>query len=296
MTLVFLFAIASLGAAAYFAIEAATVPSRARRVAVRRAGSYGRTRRQALLPGRDQLHERAMVPMKDVLARSVLRITPKLSVESVSAKLLAAGLTRRLSPTGFLALKGALVLGLLLLGIVLFGNLLFGLLGAGAAFFLPDVYVTMKARRRREEARALLPDALDILAVSVEAGLAFDGAITKLIENMEGALSEEFALTLGEMRVGRSRQQALKNLAERLDAPEITAFTRSIIQADQLGISLGKILRVQAADTRMRRQAAAEEKAMKAPIKMIPPTAIFIFPAIFVVSIGPAVIGFGEVF
>jgi tight adherence protein C len=295
MSLLFFVAFLSLAGAAFFAVEALTYSSRERRAAVGRAGTYGRARRTQL-PGRDELRDRAVVPMKQVLASAVLRVTPKLSVESVSAKLLTAGLTRRLSPTGFLSLKAALAIVSLLLGVVVLGNPLIALMAAVALFFAPDIYVTVKARKRKEEARVQLPDALDILAVSIEAGLAFDGAITKLIEHMDGALAEEFALTLGEMRIGRSRHEALKNLADRLDTPEISNFTRAIIQADQLGISLGKILRVQAADTRNRRQAAAEEKAMKAPIKMIPPTAIFIFPAIFLVVLGPAFLSLGDVF
>jgi len=296
MTLLFLLAFATLAAAAYFGVEAVTAGAKARRTAVRRAGTYGRLRRKALLPDRAQLSERAVVPVKEALAHWVLRLTPKLRLEDVSRKLLAAGLGRRVSPTGFLALKGALAIGALLVLGVFKHNLLYGLIGAAGGAFLPDVVVTFKARQRREAARVQLSDALDLLAVSVEAGLAFDAGITKLIEHMNGPLIEEFALTLGEMRIGRSRQAALKNLAERLDAPEVTTFVRSIIQADQLGISLGKILRVQATDTRQRRQAAAEEKAMKAPIKMIPPTAIFIFPAIFLVVLGPAFLNIGEVF
>jgi tight adherence protein C len=134
-----------------------------------------------------------------------------------------------------------------------------------------------------------LPDALDLLAVSVEAGLGFDGAITKLTEHMSGALVDEFSMTLNEMRIGESRQSALKKMAERVDAPELGSFIRAVIQADQLGISLGRILRVQATDSRLRRQAAAEEKAMKAPIKMLFPTVMFIFPAMFIVLLGPAV-------
>jgi tight adherence protein C len=109
---------------------------------------------------------------------------------------------------------------------------------------------------------------------------------------MDGSLVEEFALTLSEMRIGEARQDALKKMAERVPAPELAAFVRSVIQAEQLGISLGRILRVQAADSRLRRQAAAEEKAMKAPIKMLFPTALFIFPAMFIVVLGPAVLSF----
>ena len=151
-------------------------------------------------------------------------------------------------------------------------------------------------KRRREKIRADLPDALDLLAVSVEAGLGFDGAIAKLTEHMEGPLAEEFGLTLGEMRIGESRADALKRMSERVDAPELSSFTRAIIQADQLGTSLGRILRVQAADTRMRRQAAAEERAMKAPIKMLFPTVLFIFPAMFLIILGPAFLNLDKIF
>jgi tight adherence protein C len=156
--------------------------------------------------------------------------------------------------------------------------------------------VGMRARKRREELRAQLPDALDLLAVSVEAGLGFDGAIAKLTEHMEGALQEEFSLTLGEMRIGESRHDALKKLAERSGAPEVASFCRAIIQADQLGISLGRLLRVQATDARLKRQAAAEEKAMKSPIKMLFPTVIFIFPAMFIVILGPAMLNLMKIF
>jgi tight adherence protein C len=154
----------------------------------------------------------------------------------------------------------------------------------------------MKARSRRERIKADLPDALDLLAVSVEAGLGFDGAIAKLTEHMDGPLAEEFGLTLGEMRIGESRQDALKRLSDRADTPELSSFTRAIIQADQLGTSLGRILRVQAADSRLRRQAAAEERAMKAPIKMLFPTVLFIFPAIFLVILGPAFMNIEKIF
>ncbi len=284
----------ALGIAAFLAVELLTAESRARNTAVRRAGTYGRAERRSA-PSRDDLRDR-VGPWKETLARWVLRLTPKLSIEAVSAKLLAAGLGRRLSPTGFLALKGALGIGVLLLGITMRTGVLFTFGLALAAFFGPDAYVTMKARSRKEEVGVALPDALDLLAVSVEAGLGFDAAVSKIVEHMEGPLAEEFALTLGEMRVGRSRQEALKNLSERLDTQEMAAFTRAVIQADQLGMSLGKILRVQAEDTRNRRQAAAEEKAMKAPVKMIFPTAIFILPAIFLVILGPAFLNLLELF
>jgi tight adherence protein C len=141
-----------------------------------------------------------------------------------------------------------------------------------------------------------LPDALDLLAVSVEAGLGFDAAISRLIEHMDGPLIDEFGLALSEMRVGESRQDAMKKLAARVDSADLAAFVRAIIQADQLGISLGRILRVQAVESRLKRQAAAEERAMKAPIKMLFPTVVFIFPAMFIVILGPAMINLSKVF
>jgi tight adherence protein C len=212
----------------------------------------------------------------------------------VSARLLAAGLSQRVSPSAFLAAKGLAAGGGLLFGLfvgvaggALGGVVLMALLSVGG-FFAPDLLVGSRARSRREAVKTELPDVLDLLAVSVEAGLGFDGAVAKVTEHMDGALTEELALMLGEMRVGESRQDALKRLAERVPAPELGAFVRAIIQADQLGISLSRILRVQAADSRSRRQAAAEERAMKAPIKMLFPTVLFIFPAMFLVILGPA--------
>jgi len=291
-----------LAGAVYLAGEVVTYPARERHQALRRASTYGRLRFQAASPDRMRFSERVLSPAATRLARLALRVNPRVTVESVALRLLAAGMGRTMTPTVFLAAKAALGGVGTLFGIlfgVAYGPLvamgLAGLFAAGG-FVLPGVYVSGKARRRREEIRCELPDALDLLAVSVEAGLGFDGAVAKLTEHMEGSLAEEFSLTLGQMRIGESRSDALKKLAERVDSPEVATFTRAIIQADQLGISLGRILRLQATDTRLKRQAAAEEKAMKAPIKMLFPTVLFIFPAMFLVILGPALIAIKEVF
>jgi tight adherence protein C len=299
--LVLIIGVAALAAAAFLIGEAATAPARQRGLSVRRATTYGRFR----LPGRDDrrpFSERVLAPTKLALARGVLRLTPRTTFDSVTAKLLAAGLGRRLSPTGFLAAKAAFgiagfVLGGLYGGVLgPLGTVFLALTFGAGGFILPDYVISTRARRRKEQIRAELPDALDLLMVSVEAGLGFDGAVARLTEHMEGPLAEEFALMLGEMRIGESRQDALKRLAERVPAAEVAAFSRSIIQSDQLGMSLGRILRVQAADSRLRRQAAAEEKAMKAPIKMLFPTVIFIFPAMFIVVLGPAFLNLAKLF
>ncbi len=176
------------------------------------------------------------------------------------------------------------------------GVLFFAIILGGVGFIVPDFAVSAKARSRRDQIRAELPDALDLMAVSVEAGMGFDGALAKLTEHMEGPLADEFALTLNEVKIGETRQDALKKLADRTDTPELSSFVRSIIQADQLGISLSRILRVQATDSRLKRQAAAEEKAMKAPIKMLFPTVLFIFPAMFLVILGPAFLNLSKIF
>lgn len=291
-----LIGIASLGLAVYFMGEVVSLPSRERAGSLKQASDYGRAYARAVTFGQESLRVRALIPMKTGLARGVLRLSPKATVESVSFKLMGAGLGRRVTPTGFLASKalfGALgVPAGLTMGLSSGKSsglsVLLGFVFGTVCFLAPDTLITMRARARRERLRAELPDALDLLAVSVEAGMSFDGGIAKLAEHMHGPLVEEFAMTLGEMRIGESRQDALKKMAERTAVPEITTFTRSIIQADQLGISLGRILRVQAADTRLRRQAAAEEKAMKAPIKMLFPTVLFIFPSMFIVILGPA--------
>jgi tight adherence protein C len=301
MTLYLLIGFACLAAAAFLVGEVATLPAREREGAVRRASNYGRFR---VLSGERRIpfRERVLSPATASLASVVLRLNPKTTAETVRMRLLSAGLSNRISVNTFLAVKAVGAALGLFLGFMFglssgpVGAIGFTVAFAIGGFIMPSFLLSSKMRRRREAIKAELPDALDLLAVSVEAGMGFDGALVKLTEHMEGSLIEEFGLTLGEIRVGEGRQEALKRMAERVDTPEISSFTRAIIQADQLGISLGRILRVQAADTRLRRQAAAEERAMKAPIKMLFPTVMFIFPAMFIVILGPAFINIKKVF
>ncbi|MDQ5822220.1 MAG: type II secretion system F family protein [Actinomycetota bacterium] len=302
MSLLLFLALGCLAGAVLLIGEVVTEPSRQRFQSARRAATYGRVR---LLSGRQRtpFKERVLQPAAQSLARLVLRVSPKTSTEAIGLKLMAAGMGRTMTTTSFLAAKGCFAAVGVVLGL-LFGKamagaggaLLFGLALCAGGFMIPDFVIGSRARRRRENVRAELPDALDLLAVSVEAGLGFDGAIAKLTEHLPGALTEEFGLALGEMRIGESRAEALKKMSQRVDAPELAAFVRAIIQADQLGISLGRILRIQAADTRLRRQAAAEERAMKAPVKMLFPTVIFIFPSMFLVILGPALLNLTALF
>ncbi len=293
-------AIVCLGSAVFFFGEVVTAPMRERRSLLTRAAQYGQMR---VLHGRElpRFRERALAPIVAKLARLMLRVNPKGSLDVVAAKLAAAGM-RNSSPAAFLAMRAGFGLGGLIFGLVLMSSttaqtgFLFMVVFTVVGFFGPSYMLTLRARRRQNAVSADLPDALDLLAVSVEAGLGFDGAISKLTEHMEGPLIDEFQLALGEMRVGEGRPEALKRMVERVPAPEMASFVRAIVQADQLGISLGRLLRVQATDTRLKRQALAEEKAMKAPIKMLFPLVVFIFPAMFIVILGPAFINLGKVF
>jgi tight adherence protein C len=300
MSMLLIFAIAAIGGAVFFIAELATSPMRTRRELVHRAANYGRVRS---ITGKEmpRFRERALDPFVTKVATLVLRINPRMSVDSVSAKLMAAGM-RKTSPMTIIGAKGILGVGGLFFGLAVGSTavpkyaLWLTLAFAGLGALLPGMYLNSRVRRRQTSVSAELPDALDLLAVSVEAGLGFDGAVQKLTEHMEGPLIDEFELVLGEIRIGEGRQEALKKMSDRCAAPEMASFVRAIIQADQLGISLGRILKVQAGDTRLKRQLLAEEKAMKAPIKMLFPTVAFIFPAMFLVVLGPAFLNLSKFF
>jgi tight adherence protein C len=300
MALILIFAMASIAGAVFYFAELATAPIRNRRNLVHRASTYGLVRRATgkELPG---FRSRVLDPFVSKFAAVVMRINPRMTTSAISTKLMAAGM-RKTSPTTIIGAKGILCVGGLIFGGVLGSMsapkymfllaLLFGVVGAMA----PSLYLSSRIKSRQAEVSAELPDALDILAVSVEAGLGFDGAVQKLTEHMEGPLVEEFELVLGEIRIGEGRSEALKKMAERNASQEMASFVRAIIQADQLGISLGRILKVQAGDTRLKRQLLAEEKAAKAPIKMLFPTVLFIFPAMFIVILAPAFLNLAHFF
>jgi tight adherence protein C len=291
-----LLAVAAFGLAAYLVLDALTIKQKQTAVSLNRARTYG-----GVAGVRD--HELARNVTRRLIAPGVHRLTRigtrlpgTASPQEIRRRIAAAGLEAKLTPQAFLALKSGLTGGALLLGAVLgitgivpaVAGFALAFAGGAICFIAPDYYLSMKTRRRREDINIGLPDILDLLTVSVEAGLGFDSAVAKISEKMRGPLIDEMKVFLHEMRMGESRAGALKNLADRLDLPSMVSFTRSIIQADQLGISLARVLRVQAHDLRNKRQMAAEEKAMKAPIKMLFPTVLFIFPAMFIVILGPA--------
>ncbi len=302
MPMLLFLAILFVGGAAFAISELATSPTRLKARSIKRATEYGRVRIPRSEHELIRFRERVIAPAALKLAQIPLKLTPNASAEAMSSRIVAAGLSQRLTVPNYLAIKGGCLVVGAVLGVVCAALTSFAMVivlapvFAVLAMMVPDQVLGFKIRSRRETIRAELPDALDLLAVSVEAGLGFDGAVTKLIEHMSGPLSDEFALTLNEIRVGETRAVALKKMADRVDTLELANFVRAVVQAEQLGISLGRILRVQAADTRLRRQAAAEEKAMKAPIKMLFPTVFFIFPSMFIVVLGPAVLNIMRIF
>ena len=163
-------------------------------------------------------------------------------------------------------------------------------------WFSVDSWLSGKVRRRKETVELELPDILDLLTVSVEAGLGFEGALYKVAEKSEGILSGEFLNVLRESKMGKPRREALREMADRLNVENLSTFIGAVIMAEQLGVSIANVLRLQSAEMRQKRRQRAEETAHKAPIKMLIPMVFFIFPAIFIILLGPAVIQMIEVF
>ncbi|WP_408009384.1 type II secretion system F family protein [Pseudalkalibacillus sp. A8] len=164
------------------------------------------------------------------------------------------------------------------------------------AIILPPYYLKSKMKARSQSALHELPDVLDLLTVSLEAGLGFDGALSKVVSKKEGVLSTEFHRCLEEIRLGKTRREALRGVRERLTVDEINILISSILQAEKLGIGMVNVLRVQSEEVREQRKQRAEQEAMKAPVKMLFPLVLFIFPSLFIVLLGPAIIQFIETF
>jgi tight adherence protein C len=222
----------------------------------------------------------------------------------IELKLLQAGKPLNMSAVDFRILQISLFLVLpslsclyaIILGIGIGGKLGLIMLGLFAALFLPHYYIRMKIKRRSKHGLRELPDVLDLLTVSLEAGLGFDAALSKLVSKKAGVLTQEFHRCLEEIRLGKTRREALLGVRERLVLDEMRVFISSILQAEKLGIGMVQVMRVQSHEVREQRKQRAEEAAMKAPIKMLFPLVLFIFPSLFIVLLGPALIQFIQTF
>jgi tight adherence protein C len=265
------------------------------RAQLSRATTFGRTVALPAPTVDDERGPRGRLPGVAALAAFVVRILPGRDRDRTRVQLQAAGLGR-LDADVFLAAKGAALVGGFVLGLVVGSlddaavGLLLGVLLGGLGLVGPDLIVNRRAADRRDRALADLPSALELLAVIVEAGLGFDAALIRYADTAKGPLADEIGLLATEVRVGGVRADAFRRLTERLPAPELKAFVRSVIHADRLGTSLSSTLRAQATEARFRRQQLAEERANKLPVKMMFPTVFCIFPALFVVVLGPPVL------
>ncbi|MBC8161131.1 MAG: type II secretion system F family protein [Roseiflexaceae bacterium] len=241
--------------------------------------------------------QRVVVPITRSLLAVLGRFSPKASNEKIRLNLMMAGNPGNLTPIMFsgirLGLSGVLlvIFGLVTTssGVPLLNALLYSVLGAGVGYILPGIWLGQKIGARKHNLIKALPDALDLLTISVEAGLAFDSALQRVSEKWDNELSREFKRVLTDVRLGRVRRDALRDMVARCGVDDVQTFIAAIIQAEQLGVSISKILRVQSDQMRVRRRQRAEEKAHQAPIKMLFPMVFLIFPALFVVILGPAV-------
>ena len=222
---------------------------------------------------------------------------PKQSAERLKVSIQQAGNPANLTPVMFSGMRMALfILLLVIAGAVTFGQglpaskaLMYTAVGGVLGYLLPGMWLGRQIKKRKHNILKALPDALDLLTISVEAGLAFDLALTRVADKWDNELSKEFKRALTDTRLGRSRRDALKEMAQRTGVDDVQTFVAAIIQAEQLGVSIGKILRIQSDQMRIRRRQRAEEAAHKAPILMLIPMAFLIFPSLFVVILGPAV-------
>lgn len=245
-----------------------------------------------------------MIPIWKQLKRSFRRKLPGEKEARMELKLLQAGRPLGMSPIDYRLLQTVLFLLLPILSglystvlkLGIGGVSCFVLLGMGMAILIPHYYLHLRIKNRCKLALKELPDVLDLLTVNLEAGLGFDSALSKLVAKKEGVLASELQRCLEEIRLGKTRREALLGVKERLPLDELKVLISSILQAEKLGIGMVQVLRVQSHEVREQRKQRAEEEAMKAPIKMLFPLVLFIFPSLFIVLLGPALIQFLETF
>jgi len=242
------------------------------------------------------ISDRIFVPIIRKFSDFIIRFTPQTALEQTTRQLELAGNPRNMSAAHFWMLRIVATIflgGLLTMMMVNNGAetgriMLWGLGGAVIGFMLPYMVVRSMIDRRKQAIIKKLPDALDLMTICVDAGLTFNAAMQKVDEKWEDPLAIEFGRVIYEMQLGKSRRAALKDMSERIDVPDVTSFIAAVLQAEQLGVGIGKVLRIQSEQMRVRRRQRAEEKAQQAPVKMTFPLVFLIFPSIFVVLLGPA--------
>ncbi len=266
-----------------------------------RLDTYGsRPRTLAELELEQPFSDRVVSPTIRGIASLINRLAPQRNMEEMRHKIDLAGNPNNWTAADLLGVRGmAAIITVVIIGIPLFllatpvpQLLLFTIAGGILGFYLPIFWLNSKIRQRKHEIQKALPDALDLLTISVEAGLGFDAALVKVTEKWDNELSRAFSRVNAEIRLGKLRREALRDMTTRTDVPDVSNFIAAVIQADQLGVSLAKVLRIQSDQMRIKRRQRAEEQAAQAPVKMMFPLVFLIFPSIFIVLLGPAVLIF----
>jgi tight adherence protein C len=242
--------------------------------------------------------ERTLRPLVARISKMSSRLGSASSTENAEKRLAMAGNPGDLRVTDWMGVKvlvgiaiaaiAFLVFGLLIGGVVV--GLFLGLVGFGIGFLIPEFWLGRRIKARQKLILRMIPDTLDLLTISVRAGLGFDGALAKVVEKLPGPLTDEFRRALAEVRVGKARRDALRDMVPRTNVQPLSNFIGAIIQAEQLGVSISKVLQVQSEQLRIERRQRAEEQAARAPIKMLFPLVGCIFPSLFIVILGPAII------
>jgi tight adherence protein C len=292
--------VAAAAGLAVFLIVVFAVSPRRPGIVQARLGQFGTTQADSLeeLELRQPLFDRTLRPLFNRLSSLATRISSPSNRGRSERRLATAGNPGGLRAVDFLGLKAlsGILLGgatFLLLGAALRSPLLGALAtfaAAGVGWLLPEFWLGGRISRRQRQIVRALPDTIDLLTISVRAGLGFDSALAKVVEKTRGPLADEIRRSLSEIRVGKTRRDALRDLVTRVQVESLTTFVGAVIQADQLGVSISKVLQVQSEQLRIERRQRAEELANKAPIKMLFPLVGCIFPSMFIVILGPAII------
>lgn len=244
--------------------------------------------------------ERVIFPVLKQFGEFATRFTPQNALQEVSRKLELGGkagnidapmfLASRFFAAGIFAVVTFFTTFFSILKFPLSDALLWSVIAMGIGFFFPQLWLDGEIKKRQEEIQKAMPDALDLLTICVEAGLGFDAAMANVAQKWDNELSLAFARSIREVQLGKVRRDALKSMADRIDLADMTSFVAAVVQSEQLGVSMAKVLRIQADQMRLRRRQRAEELAHQAPVKMLLPMVAFIFPSIFIVLMTPAVL------
>jgi len=240
--------------------------------------------------------QRVILPILQIIAKFTTQFAPQNALEKTQQQLNLAGNPNGLTPSIIWMMRLGMMIGLAVLMLMLLGRRggiypIAAPLGGGViGFMMPQMWLSSKVSRRQGEILKALPDALDLMSICVEAGLGFDQSMAKVYEKWENELAIAFGRVIREIQVGKTRRDALRAMADNMEVPDVTSFVAAIIQADQLGVSISRVLKIQAEQMRIKRRQRAQELAQQAPIKMMLPMTLLIFPTIYLVILGPAAV------